>query len=158
MDKLWAPWRIRYVSQAQKHKGCIFCAASKKRSPKDQVVFTTRHSVVILNIFPYNNGHLLVSPKRHIADLERLTSQEALDLFEALKKAKALLSAAIKPEGFNIGINTTRCAGAGIADHLHIHIVPRWCGDTNFMPVIHDTKIISQSLKELLTRLKRAQK
>ncbi len=158
MDKLWAPWRIHYVSCARKQKGCIFCAASKKRSSKNQVVFTTRHSVVMLNIFPYNNGHLLIAPKRHTAALEHLTEKEALDLFAALKKAKALLSATIKPEGFNIGINTSRCAGAGIENHLHVHIVPRWCGDTNFMPVIHDTKIISQSLKELLSRLKRAQK
>jgi ATP adenylyltransferase len=157
MDKLWAPWRIKYIAIAKKQKGCIFCRAVKKRSAQDQVVFKTRHSVVMLNIFPYNNGHLLVSPIRHIADIDRLSQEEALDLFCALKKAKTLLQKTLKPDGFNIGINTSRCAGAGITAHLHVHIVPRWCGDTNFMPVIHGTKIISQSLKELRARLKRAQ-
>jgi ATP adenylyltransferase len=158
MDKLWAPWRIKYIAHANKTKGCIFCAAAKNKSGDNQVVFKTKHSIVMLNIFPYNNGHLMVSPKRHIADINLLTQEEALDIFESLKKAKTLLTKTLKPDGFNIGINTSRCAGAGIAAHLHVHIVPRWCGDTNFMPVVHNTKIISQSLKELLTRLKRAQK
>lgn len=157
MDKLWAPWRIKYVAAAKKQRGCIFCAAVKTRATQNQVVFKTKYSIVMLNIFPYNNGHLLVSPIRHCADIDRLSDAEALDLFSALKKTKALLTKTLTPDGFNIGINTSRCAGAGITDHLHIHIVPRWCGDTNFMPVIHNTKIISQSLKELLTRLKHGQ-
>jgi ATP adenylyltransferase len=158
MDKLWAPWRIKYVASAKKKKGCIFCTAAKRRSAQNQVVFKTAHSIVMLNIFPYNNGHLLVSPIRHLDDIGRLSEKEALDLFAALKKAKTLLTKTLTPDGFNIGINTTGCAGAGITDHLHIHIVPRWRGDTNFMPVIHNTKIISQSLKELLARLKSAQR
>lgn len=157
MDKLWAPWRIKYVTTAKKQKGCIFCSAAKNKSSSTQVVFKTRRSIVMLNIFPYNNGHLLVSPIRHSADIDQLSTEETLDLFAALKKAKSMLKKTLKPDGFNIGINTSRCAGAGITDHLHIHIVPRWCGDTNFMPVIHNTKIISQSLKELLARLKNAE-
>ena len=148
--KLWAPWRINYV-QGKKTKGCIFCQAVKTK--RDYVVFRTRHSVVMLNIFPYNNGHLMVSPLRHVNDTAKLNQVEVVDLFAALNKAKDLLQAVLKPQGFNVGINLGRAAGAGIAGHLHIHIVPRWVGDTNFMPITAHTKVISQSLKELHKKL-----
>jgi len=157
MDKLWAPWRINYVSEKKKPKGCIFCRA-KKGVSKDYVIFKSRFSIVMLNIYPYNNGHLLVSPLRHIRDISQLRQDEVLDLFKSLNRAKALLQKVLRPQGFNIGLNLTRIAGAGIAGHLHIHIVPRWSGDTNFMPVISSTKIISQSLNELARSLKDANK
>ncbi|MFA6129671.1 MAG: HIT domain-containing protein [Candidatus Omnitrophota bacterium] len=157
MDKLWAPWRVNYVSAKRKGKKCIFCYA-KSGASRDYVIFKSRFSIVMLNIYPYNNGHLLVSPLRHIRDISQLRQEEVVDLFKCLNKAKSLLQKVLHPEGFNIGINLTRAAGAGIAGHLHLHIVPRWSGDTNFMPVVSNTKIISQSLDELAKSLKNADK
>ncbi|MDD5506690.1 MAG: HIT domain-containing protein [Candidatus Omnitrophica bacterium] len=176
MDRLWAPWRINYVSgnkpqghglasssQSQnKGKGCIFCRAKRLANRGlalgDYVIFKSKHTIVMLNIYPYNNGHLLVSPLRHIRDISQLRQEEILDLFKSLNRAKALLQKTLKPQGYNIGLNLTRTAGAGIAGHLHMHIVPRWTGDTNFMPVISNTKVISQSLVELTRCLKNADK
>jgi ATP adenylyltransferase len=168
MDKLWAPWRINYItksrparqglahnSQSQKTRGCIFCRA-KKNNRIDYRVFKTSKSICLLNIYPYNNGHLLVSPLRHVADIELLDETELLDMFRCLKRAKGLLHKVLKPQGYNIGFNLNRQAGAGITGHLHMHIVPRWVGDTNFMPVISNTKVISQSLAELAGCLKNA--
>ena len=154
-DKLWAPWRINYIRN-YKQKKCVFCQ-SIKGLRKDYVLFKTPHSVAILNIFPYNNGHIMVSPLRHVKELRLLKDSEMLDLFSTLNKAKALLQKVLKPDGFNIGINVGKSAGAGIIGHLHIHIVPRWTGDTNFMPVLCGTKIISQSLDELYKQLREAQ-
>ena len=149
-NKLWAPWRINYV-QAKKPGGCIFCQALKNR--RDYVVFRTRHSQVMLNIFPYNNGHLMVSPLRHVNDTAKLSQAEVVDLFTSLNTAKDLLQTVLKPQGFNVGINLGRAAGAGITGHLHVHIVPRWVGDTNSMPITAHTKVISQSLKDLHKKL-----
>jgi len=154
MDRLWAPWRIKYIS-SKKAKGCIFCNARKSKNAGD-IIFRRRHSFCILNIFPYNNGHVMVTPNRHISDLAGLRDDELLDLLKSVNLAKKAIDRALKPEGYNIGINISQHAGAGITGHLHIHIVPRWQGDTNFMPVCHDTKIISQSLKELKKVLKAA--
>lgn len=153
MKNLWAPWRIKYLT-AKPGAKCIFCKnpASQKQN---YIIFKTRHSVCRMNIFPYNNGHLMVSPLRHVKEFSGLNDTEALDLIRALEKAKALLATTIKPHGYNIGINISKAAGAGIAGHLHIHIVPRWKGDTNFMPILFDTKIISQSLDELYKLLKK---
>jgi ATP adenylyltransferase len=111
----------------------------------------------MLNIFPYNNGHVMIAPLRHARDFTQLNEGEALDLFQALNKAKRLLDKVLKPEGYNIGINISKSAGAGIRGHMHIHIVPRWIGDANFMPVIYNTKIISQSLDQLCKKLKNAE-
>lgn len=155
MDKLWAPWRISYIKNI-KPKKCIFCRPADRKS-RGYIVFKTRYTSVILNIFPYNNGHLLISPLRHISRLEELRDEEALDLFYALKRAKKLLEKVLRPRGYNLGINLSQNAGAGITGHLHIHLVPRWRGDTNFMPVLFNTKIVSQSLDELYKQLKDAQ-
>jgi len=157
MDKLWAPWRINYVNGKSKSRGCIFCSAKRSIS-KDYVIFKSSFTIVMLNIYPYNNGHLLISPLRHIRDISQLRQEEVLDLFKCLNKAKALLQKVLRPQGYNIGFNLTRTAGAGITGHLHMHVVPRWTGDTNFMPVISNTKIISQSLDELARCLKNADK
>jgi ATP adenylyltransferase len=154
MDKLWAPWRINYV-QAKRNKKCIFCLACG--SGKDcYVVLKSGFSLAMLNIFPYNNGHLMVAPKRHIKSISDLKGPEIIDLFKTLESSRKLLDKVLKPDGYNIGINISDVAGAGIPGHLHIHIVPRWKGDTNFMPVLNNTKIISQSLEELYKRLKHA--
>ena len=154
-NKLWAPWRINYIRNCRQKK-CIFCE-SAKNIRKNFVILKTPYSVAMLNIFPYNNGHIMISPLRHVKELGLLKNSEILDLFSTLTKAKALLQKVLKPDGFNIGINIDKSAGAGIIGHLHIHIVPRWTGDTNFMPVLHGTKIISQSLDELYKQLLKAQ-
>lgn len=156
MDRLWAPWRINYI-RAKKSKRCLFCQSQKSPAAKF-VIFKTKHAVVLLNIFPYNNGHLLVCPSRHTRDIADLKDREILDLIKATNRAKALLDKVLKPEGYNIGMNISAVAGAGITGHAHIHIVPRWRGDTNFMPVVSSTKVVSQSLQELYKQLKNAQK
>ncbi|MFA5095810.1 MAG: HIT domain-containing protein [Candidatus Omnitrophota bacterium] len=150
MDKLWAPWRINYI-RGKRPKGCIFCRR------KDYLLFKTPHAIAMLNIFPYNNGHIMVAPLRHVARLDKLRDEEALDLFRAVKRAQALLDKVVKPEGYNLGINSGKIAGAGFPGHLHIHIVPRWAGDTNFMPTVFATKIISESLDSLYRKLQDAQ-
>ncbi|MFH1190630.1 MAG: HIT domain-containing protein [Candidatus Omnitrophota bacterium] len=153
MDKLWAPWRVNYVSSKIKGQGCIFCRAKRSKS-NDYVVFKTKKSICLLNIYPYNNGHLLISPLRHIADIDLMDEEEVLDMFKCLKRAKGRLQKVLQPQGYNLGFNLGRNAGAGITGHLHLHLVPRWAGDTNFMPVAGNTKVISQSLGQLLRRLK----
>jgi ATP adenylyltransferase len=155
MDKLWAPWRINYV-QGKKKKGCIFCSAARAGIKDSHLVFKSAHSVCMLNIFPYNNGHLMVAPRKHVKDLDKLNSVQLLGLVKDLLLAKKLLFKILKPQGFNIGVNVGTVAGAGMPGHLHIHIVPRWTGDTNFMPVLGNTKVISQSLEELRKRLRDA--
>ena len=152
MKILWAPWRIKYI-QKKKEKGCIFCNHLKKKS--SLLVYTSSSSLVILNLFPYNNGHLLVAPKRHIDSLEKFNEEELTDLMKVIKKMIAILKKVLKPDGFNIGINIGKEAGAGVDKHLHVHIVPRWRGDVNFMPICFDTKVIPQSLEELAQKLKK---
>ena len=153
MNKLWAPWRNVFV-KVKKIKGCIFCVKDKK----DKNLFIVKrslHSFAMLNIYPYNNGHIMVSPFRHAKDLKALKDEELLDIIKLTRDMQVLLEKKLKPHGFNIGINTGRVAGAGYKDHLHIHIVPRWRGDTNFMPVVTDTKVMPESLKELYKTLTR---
>lgn len=153
INRLWAPWRKKYI-KLKGQKKCIFCQAKKNKTP-DYVIFKSAYTIAVLNIFPYNNGHTMLSPLRHIGDLSQLKEVEALDLFQSMNKTKLLLDRTLKPDGYNIGINISRNAGAGITGHLHIHIVPRWQGDTNFMTTVYDEKIISQSLDELYKELKR---
>ena len=154
MKRLWAPWRIGYVSATKKPKGCLLCTLSKSRQDGKNLVFLrTKRSFAVLNLFPYNNGHVMIVPQRHVKALNLLDTQELLDLLECLKQSQAKLAKVLKPQGFNIGINEGAVAGAGIENHLHIHIVPRWKGDVNFMPVLSSTKIISQSLKALYQSL-----
>lgn len=151
---LWAPWRIKYIQSHSKGK-CIFCLAQKPKS-KEYVLFRTQHSIALLNIYPYNNGHTMVTPIKHIKDLTQLNDSEIMDLIKSVNMTKALLDKVLKPQGYNIGMNLSRSSGAGITEHLHIHIVPRWNGDANFMLTVSGTKVISQSLKELLRQLKHA--
>ena len=139
MKELWAPWRSKYI-YSRKKKKCIFC------SPKDYVLEKTRYSFSMLNIYPYNNGHVMVAPFRHVKSLEYLKAEEMKDLMDLVVKTKKVLDKKIKPHGYNIGLNIGKAAGAGFAGHIHIHIVPRWTGDTNFMPASCGTKVISESL------------
>jgi ATP adenylyltransferase len=160
MDKLWAPWRSKYVTKDIKNnKSCVFCRIlSETTDAKNYVIKRTKYSFSVLNLYPYNNGHMLILPKRHVDDISKLKREERDDLMDLLDETKDVLSSAIQPDGFNIGINLGRAAGAGFPGHLHIHIVPRWRGDVNFMPVVGQTKVISQSLKELYKVIKNAYK
>ncbi|MCK5306246.1 MAG: HIT domain-containing protein [Candidatus Omnitrophica bacterium] len=158
MEKLWAPWRAKYA-KSKKTKGCIFCLKPKSKSGnKEYIVTKGRYVFSMLNIYPYNNGHIMVAPYRHIQDLDGLDKEEALELMEMINKSINLLKAVLKPSAFNIGINIGSIAGAGYAEHLHVHIVPRWQGDTNFMPIIAKTKVVPEALDELYKRLKDTQK
>ena len=158
MNMLWAPWRSAFI-KIRKIKGCIFCVDNYRGqaclSPTEKfIIRKSAHSFAMLNIYPYNNGHIMVAPFRHIKDLKGLNDEELLDIIKLTRDMQALLEKKLKPHGFNIGINTGKVAGAGYKDHLHVHIVPRWKGDSNFMPVIADTKVMPQSLKELHRILK----
>lgn len=157
MDKLWAPWRSPYIKSFEKKEkpGCVFCRAlSNFKKKKDcQVIEVSEHAFSVLNIYPYNNGHVMVMPIRHIGDFQQLKPAELVDLMLLVQKTQATLKRVLKPDAFNIGLNLGREAGAGIRKHLHFHIVPRWNGDTNFMPLFSGTKVISQSLAELRKRL-----
>jgi len=138
-DKLWAPWRSRYI-YSRKNKKCIFCG------PKDYFLEKTKYSFSMLNLYPYNNGHVMVAPIRHVKSLEYLKTEELKDLMDLVIRTKKILDKKIKPHGYNIGLNIGKAAGAGFAGHMHIHVVPRWNGDTNFMPASCGTKVISESL------------
>ncbi len=155
MDHLWAPWRLSYIS-APKEKpagdDCFICRGIAGAATDDRanlLVHRSALSVVFLNRFPYNNGHLLVCPQSHKGRLEELTLDELVDLQLVLRQMIGILQKRMNPDGFNVGLNLGRAAGAGVPGHLHWHIVPRWNGDTNFMPVVGDTKVISQSLESL---------
>lgn len=156
-ENLWAPWRIKYIQGLSKPGSCFICDYLKTPdSDRDNfVLWRTEKSVVVLNRFPYNNGHLLIAPIRHIADLEGADEAELLEITKLIRETQKALSLAIRPHGFNIGMNFGRCAGAGLPEHMHVHVVPRWDGDTNFMSVCSDTKVISQSLEELFKELKK---
>jgi ATP adenylyltransferase len=155
MDKLWAPWRVTYITQIiGRTKGCVFCRIKREKNDrKNLVVARTEHCFVVLNLYPYNNGHMLVLPKRHIKDLSQLSRDERDDFFDLLDHTKTLLDKTLNPQGYNIGLNLGRAAGAGFPGHLHFHVVPRWKGDVNFMPVTANTKVISQSLRVLYKKL-----
>jgi ATP adenylyltransferase len=147
--RLWAPWRYQYIRTATKEDSCIFCfgeidTAERKRR---LVVHVGAHAVVMLNRYPYNNGHLMVAPRRHLASPELLTREERGIISELVSECCVQLRKALSPSGLNLGANLGRSAGAGIADHMHWHIVPRWDGDTNFMPVLASTRVLSRSLE-----------
>lgn len=160
MDKLWAPWRVKYVTKLiDKQKGCVFCRMIKQKNDKKNLIFARgKLSFAVLNLFPYSNGHVLILPYRHVGDLSKLTREEMTDMFDMLNHAKKLLDKVMKPAGYNVGMNLGRVAGAGFPGHVHIHIVPRWKGDVNFMPILAETKVISQSLQALHARLSKEHK
>lgn len=152
METIWAPWRVGYIVGEQPAPppgatGCIFC--DKPGAGDDRahlIVARANYCFVLLNLYPYNNGHLMVAPYRHVARLEDLPDAEIGELMQVARRLEPVLRATLNPDGFNIGMNVGRVAGAGIDAHLHLHIVPRWGGDTNFMPVLADTKVVPQSL------------
>ncbi len=153
MDKLWAPWRSKYI-YLRKNKRCVFCQNKGARSKRDYIIRRSAHSFSMLNIFPYNNGHVMVAPYRHVSSLELLTDAELIDLMKLVNNTKTRIDKRLKAHGYNIGLNVGRAGGAGFAGHIHIHVVPRWTGDTNFMPVTGDTKVMSESLDAMHKLLK----
>ncbi|NIA20388.1 MAG: HIT domain-containing protein [Anaerolineaceae bacterium] len=157
MERLWAPWRMTYINGINDKGGCFLCdVLGSDDDARDLVVARNEHSFVVLNRFPYNNGHTLVCPNDHKADLDELTDREMGELMRTTAGTMKLLKKAIRPDGFNVGMNFGRVAGAGLPGHLHIHIVPRWNGDTNFMPVLAEVKIIPQALEDLCRLLVKA--
>ncbi len=148
MKKIWAPWRMEYITQ-DKSDECIFCSLPKTEDDKKNfILFRGEYCFVIMNIFPYNNGHLMVSPYRHLACLTKLDSNESLEITELTKNCIQILRDSSTPDGFNVGFNLGKSAGAGYDEHIHNHIVPRWTGDTNFMPVIAETRVIPEHLQK----------
>jgi ATP adenylyltransferase len=153
---LWAPWRVEYIL-GEKPKGCIFCdfpAAPESADRKNLLVHRGARSFTCLNRYPYNSGHVMVIPRAHVADLGALSAEEWKDLGDELRRAEAVLRAVYRPDGINVGMNLGRSAGAGIDDHLHWHLVPRWVGDNNFMPVLADQRVVVEALDAAWERLR----
>ena len=156
MKILWAPWRMRYIRSCSKDSGCFLCRAlSEDRDEENLILLRGEKSFIIMNRYPYNNGHLMIAPKRHVGDLLQLSDGELVEMAEMVKLAIKALKSEYNPDGFNIGLNLGRAAGAGLEDHLHIHVIPRWVGDTNFMPIISETKTIPELLTDSYSRLKK---
>jgi len=153
MKQIWAPWRMDYIL-GNKSRECIFCRSIRTRhSKKKLILYQGGGSLVMLNKFPYTNCHLLIAPRKHTDTLDNLTEEESLDLFFTLRKSISVLKESIKPDGFNIGMNLGALAGAGVEDHLHFHIVPRWRGDTNFMPILAESVVIPEHIEKTYDRL-----
>jgi len=157
MERLWAPWRMEYITGEQR-TGCLFCRVLNDPDDEDAelVVWRPQGAIVLLNKFPYNPGHVMVAPAAHQGELDSLDDAQSSDLMRALKRTIAVLRGALKPEGFNVGGNTGRAAGAGILDHVHFHVVPRWNGDTNFMPVLAEVKVVNEHLLQTAAKLREA--
>lgn len=152
---MWAPWRLEYIQNADKiNEGCIFCNKPEQKEDKENlIVHRDEYCFIILNKYPYNNGHLMVVPYEHKSDLLELSDSVLLNVQKVIQKAIKGLRNTMEPHGYNIGVNMGRPAGAGIADHIHYHIVPRWNGDTNYMPVLANTKIVSEALDKTWEKL-----
>ena len=154
MNRVWAPWRMTYISNSQQEDGCIFCRAWEKCEDRERLMLIReKNSMTMLNRYPYTCGHLMVAPLRHTAKMGDLSEEELLGLMLGVRKATELLRQVASPDGFNIGMNLGKAAGAGVEDHMHIHIVPRWNGDTNFMTVTGDVRVIPEGLMEAYDRL-----
>jgi len=148
MENIWAPWRIQYIL-GEKPEGCILCdKPTENKDIENYILYRTKHNFIMLNSYPYNPGHLLIAPYRHIANPEELTEEERNEHFELISRSLGVLKKTFDPGGFNIGANIGKVAGAGIEDHFHSHIVPRWQGDTNYIPVLADLRIIPQALAD----------
>ncbi len=155
MDRLWTPWRMPYLrGQEGQPNGCIFCRKVTASDSEEHVLYRGEHCYVTLNRYPYSNGHLMVIPYAHVSSLEDLDAPTLTEMMQTVNLALAVLREAYDPHGFNIGVNLGKAAGAGIAEHVHMHIVPRWTADTNFMPVVGHTRVIPELLDDTYARLK----
>ena len=154
MKVMWAPWRAEYVLSNNKENGCIFCPVENRKNDEERLILRTgQHSLVMMNRYPYNNGHLLIAPLKHAPGLETLADAELMELMHVVSERIILLKKVMKPEGFNVGLNLGRVAGAGVEDHLHFHVVPRWNGDTNLMTVIGDVRVIPEHIEQTYRKL-----
>jgi ATP adenylyltransferase len=150
---LWAPWRLEYIGSAGEQEGCIFCGALEGSDEEGLVVHRGEQAFALLNKFPYSSGHLMIAPRRHVGEFGALEDDEALEIHRLAALGIEGLRRVYSPEGFNLGWNLGRAAGAGVVDHVHLHVVPRWVGDTNFMPVLADVKVLPEHLQETRRRL-----
>jgi len=154
MERLWSPWRLAYVSGTKSNTGCVFCDAPRLPASESLLVDEGSTCYVVLNLYPYNNGHLMVVPYRHTGTLASLTTDELSEVIRLTQRAEIALTEAYQPHGLNVGINLGKPAGAGILDHLHVHLVPRWNGDTNFMTAIGDVRVLPEDLQASAKRLR----
>lgn len=155
MDRVWAPWRMEYIASTKctEEQGCFLCAGNTS-DPDSLVVAKKGKAFVVMNKYPYANAHVMIVPQRHVGNLEDLTDEELMDMIKLLKLSVRVLKETVDAAGVNVGVNMGRAAGAGLEEHIHIHVVPRWFGDTNFMPVLAETKVISEHLIETCRKLK----
>ena len=154
MKVLWAPWRMEYIGSDDKEEGCIFCPGHDRSHDEERLILDLgRQSILLMNRFPYINGHLLIAPLRHVSSMDALSSEETLEIMNMISKAMAALKAVMHTEGFNVGLNIGKAAGAGVEDHIHFHIVPRWNGDTNFMTICGETRVIPEHIKTTYRKL-----
>jgi ATP adenylyltransferase len=153
VKQLWAPWRLEYIQSADEEEGCVFCRARDGDDEEGLVVHRGKRAFVVLNKYPYASGHLMVAPNRHEGEFGELEDEEALEVHRLAASGLAALAEAMLPQGFNIGWNLGRIAGAGVVDHVHMHVVPRWAGDTNFMPVLADVKVLPEALEQSRRKL-----
>ncbi len=157
MDYIWTPWRYRYIAEAGKSTGCVFCdAPAAKRDEETLIVLRGMQNYVILNRYPYTSGHIMIVPYAHTADFVGLDSETSAEIMQLAQRMQSALDAVYHPEGYNLGMNLGRSAGAGIADHLHLHLLPRWTGDTNFMTSIGETRLEPEDLSTTYAKLRRA--
>jgi ATP adenylyltransferase len=156
MDFIWSPWRYQYISKADQPKGCVFCLLPQKEDDQDSyILYRGRFNYVVLNIFPYTSGHMMIIPFSHIALLSDIPKDVSDEMMDLTKQAQSAIAQEYRPDGFNLGMNLGRAAGAGVAEHLHMHIVPRWIGDANFTTVIGETRVLPESLVNTYERLKK---
>ena len=157
MDQLWSPWRYRYVTKGDPPAGCIFCRmAAEDNDEKNLVLLRGRFHFAVLNLFPYTSGHLMIVPYAHTASLEGMAHEALSEMMELVQRFETVLKAFYKPQGLNIGMNLGECAGAGIAQHVHMHVLPRWFGDSNFMTVVGETRVHIEELAESRRRIRLA--
>ena len=155
MERLWAPWRMKYILGSKKHAACILCEEmGKNEDRKNYILFRGQHTFVIMNLYPYNNGHLLIVPYTHESEIDKLPAEELADLMKTTQASVNILKQALRPEGLNIGINIGKPAGAGIPDHLHVQIVPRWTGDSSYITVFNETRVMPELLDGTYERLR----
>jgi len=153
LEKIWAPWRFEYIRNPG--SGCFLCAGFRNPNPRECLILEKgSNALSIMNRYPYNNGHIMVAPARHVGKLEQLVDSEILEINRLLVRLIRALNLALKPHGYNLGVNQGQVAGAGVADHIHFHLVPRWQGDTNFMPVLADAKVISDALQKTYEQIR----
>jgi ATP adenylyltransferase len=153
VKQLWAPWRLEYIKSADEDLGCVFCAAVEGEDEERLVVRRGTRAIALLNKFPYSSGHFMVAPVRHVGEFGEVDAEEILELHRLASAGMGALAQLYAPQGYNVGWNLGRIAGAGVVDHVHLHVVPRWAGDTNFMPVLADVKVMPEHLKETRGKL-----